>query len=132
MQIQAQGIATDNFVKNLPVSFRSRLPFGIIGIISPLFVGSDFSSVLHAIKYLVLNAPTDAAADGNVIIISTRLSTIILLSQITSEAGWFKRKENQIGNIWKKMSNLKKGYAFVALECFEDSHDDSPPSLFKI
>lgn len=87
MQIQAQGIATDNFVKNLPVSFRSRLPFGIIGIISPLFVGSDFSSVLHAIKYLVLNAPTDAAADGNVIIISTRLSTIILLSQITSEAG---------------------------------------------
>ena len=43
----------------------------------PLFVRCDFSSVLHAIKHLVLDATTDAAADGNVIIISIRLSTII-------------------------------------------------------
>ena len=68
----------------------------------PLFVRCDFSSVLHAIKYLVLDATTDAAADGNVIIISIRLSTIILLSQITSEAGRFKIKLSE-----RKMSNMK-------------------------
>ena len=66
----------------------------------PLFVRCDFSSVLHAIKHL--DATTDAAADGNVIIISIRLSTIILLSQITSEAGRFKIKLSE-----RKMSNVK-------------------------
>ena len=83
--------AANSFVKNVPLLFCSQVPIQVIWSnwrkIMPLFVRCDFSSVLHAIKHLVLDATTDAAADGNVIIISIRLSTIISLFQITSEAG---------------------------------------------
>ena len=86
----------------------------------------------------VLNAPGDAAADGNVIIISIRLSTIILLVQITSKQNDLRGKKIKLEVSERNITSVFVIFIPNGLCCRAlgwdalETGDDSLASLFKI